>query len=164
MSGDATIDTSGVEAALDTLKGSVSAEVARAVQRACMIVHREAVRNAPVSPTNAQYSKAVLKRKKRTKRRMHPGGLSRSIEWETRGMEGSVFVASNSEAAAYARKIHDDKYKSWRRRGPGTIAKGARADDKFIERALNDNAEAIGSLIEKAVASGIRKQQGGKNG
>lgn len=164
MSGDAAIDTSGVEAALDTLKGSVSAEVARAVQRACMIVHREAVRNAPVSPTNAQYSKAVLKRKKRTKRRMHPGGLSRSIEWETRGMEGSVFVASNSEAAAYARKIHDDKYKSWRNRGPGTIAKGTRADDKFIERALNDNADAIGALIEKAVASGIRKQQGEKNG
>ena len=157
----AEIDANSVQGALDLADAiakageSVGREVARGVRRAVMIVHRESVKNAPVSPTNAQYSKAVLKRKKRTARKMHPGGLSRSIEWDAIGDYGTVYVASNSEAAKYAKVIHDERYKRWKNRGPGTIAKGSRAREKFIERALADNEQKIGKLLEKAIEKGI---------
>lgn len=153
---DIELDTSKVERMLAAVPGKVDAAVGAAIRRACLVVHRESVKNAPISPTNAQYSKAVLKRKKRTSRRLHPGGLSRSIEWAAQGLQGAVYVASNSEAAKYAKKIHDEKYKTWRKRGPGTIAKGTRADEKFIERALNDNRKAIDGLIDRAVANALK--------
>jgi len=157
----AEIDANSVQGALalaDAIAKAgekVGKEVARGVRRACLVVHRESVKNAPVSPTNAQYSKAVLKRKKRTARKMHPGGLSRSIEWDAHGYSGSVYVASNSEAARYAKVIHDERYKRWKNRGPGTIAKGSRAREKFIERAMTDNEKAVGEILEKAIEKGI---------
>lgn len=153
--GDIEFDGGMVVQMLDELQEQVMQSVRKGITRACLIVHRSSVRNAPISPTNAQYSKAVLKRKKRTKRRMHPGGLCRSIEWELNGNEGAVFIASNSEAAKYAKVIHDMKGVRWKRRGPGTIAKGSLADDKFIERALAQNHRAITNIIEKSVEKGI---------
>lgn len=152
------VDTRGVLDMLRQFPKQARKGAVAGVRKACLIVHREAVRNAPISPTNNQYSKAVLKRKKRTSRRLHPGGLSRSIEWDARDMEGAVFVASNSEAARYAKRIHDEKGKTWHKRGPGTVAKGARADDKFIERAVRDNERLIDGIIEsemrRVVANG----------
>ena len=112
--------------------------IARSLTRIGQRVRDEAKRNAPRSPTMAQLS-ATLKRKKRTARRTTTGGLEKSIEYEVKGGTCSVFVASNSYAGKYAKRIHDEKGKSWRKRGPGTIAKGSRADDKFIERAIRDN-------------------------
>ena len=157
----AEIDANSIQGALaiadDIAKAGamVGKEIALGIRKACLIVHREAVKNAPVSPTNAQYSKAVLKRKKRTARRLHPGGLSRSIEWDAIGDYGTIYVASNSEAAKYAKVIHDERYKRWKNRGPGTIAKGSRAKEKFIERALSDNEAKIGGILEKAIKKGI---------
>lgn len=62
--------------------------------------------------------------------------------------EGAIFVAANSEAGKYAARIHDKKGIDWENRGIGTIAKGPQADDKFIERALEVNEDAIRMLIE----------------
>ena len=36
---------------------------------------------------------------------------------------------------------------TWRNRGPGTVAKGDRADDKFIERAIRDNEGAFLEIL-----------------
>lgn len=124
--------------------------------------HRDAIRNAPRSPTAAQqrserkarwvakhgnakgFAKAQkagkLRRKPNSHSRAAPGGLERSIRWQVKGsglfQDGEIFVAANAEAGKYAKRIHDDKGKSWHKRGAGTRAKGTQADDKYIERAI----------------------------
>lgn len=60
---------------------------------------------------------------------------------------GAVFVARNAEAGKYAKRIHDEKGASWQNRGPGTIAKGPRADELFISRALEDNRPKIDAIM-----------------
>ena len=115
-----------------------------------MLVHADSVRNAPRGPTQAMRA-ALRKTKRKTKRaprghsRAKRGGLERSIEFALNpaGLEGVVYVAANSEAGAYAGRIHDQKGDTWHNRGPGTITKGARADEKFIARAVGDNAGKV---------------------
>lgn len=119
-------------------------------------VKREAKLNAPKSPTMAERS-ATLKRKKRTALRTTPGGLEKSIEYEVKGDTCSVFVASNSYAGKYAKRIHDEKGKSWRKRGPGTIAKGSRADDKFVERAIRDNQDKFLDVFKSELRKALPK-------
>lgn len=137
-----------VQYALARLKAVVASSVPRALTRCGLLAVREAKANAPRSPTKGQFS-AMLKRKKRTSRkRFTPGGLEKSIEYDVQGDRCSVFVASNSFAGKYARRIHDEKGRTWRNRGPGTIAKGARADEKFVERAIHDNSGKFLSIIE----------------
>lgn len=94
-----------------------------------------------------------MKRKRITARRQFfPGGLEKSIQAETLANGGvSVFVAANSYAGEYARYIHDEKGRKWWKRGPGTVAKGSRADEKFIERAVNDNAEKYRLVYEQEI-------------
>lgn len=151
----------------------------RAMQDAGRQAHKDAIANAPRSPTAAQaraqrkaawvgkhgagkasiraFNKAQRAGKARRKAGSHsrhaPGGLERSIEWEVRGkgfaMEAEIFVAANAEAGEYAKRIHDEKGKTWRKRGPGTVAKGARADDKFILRAVQQAAKDFPSLLQK---------------
>ena len=130
--------------------------IARSLTRIGQRVRDEAKRNAPRSPTMAQLS-ATLKRKKRTARRTTPGGLEKSIEYEVKGGMCSVFVASNSYAGKYAKRIHDEKGKSWRKRGPGTIAKGSRADDKFIERAIRDNQDKFLDVFKSELRKALPK-------
>ena len=79
---------------------------------------------------------------------MLPGGLEKSIEYEADETHCSVFVAANSQAGRYAKRIHDEKGITWRNRGAGTVAKGPRADEKFIERAIRDNAQTFGAIVE----------------
>ena len=134
-----------------------SSEAARNAMRSCgVLAYREAKANAPRSPTMKQHS-ATLKRKKRTARRMLPGGLEKSIEFEATETGCSVFVASNSQAGRYARRIHDEKGVTWRNRGPGTIAKGARADEKFIERAIKDNVQNFGLIVDDELRKALPK-------
>ncbi len=151
----------------------------RAMQDAGVQAHKDAKANAPRSPTAAQaraqrksswvakhgagkasiraFNKAQRAGKGRRKAGSHsrhaPGGLERSIEWEVRGkgfaMEAEIFVAANAEAGKYAKRIHDEKGKTWRKRGPGTVAKGARADDKYILRAVQQAAKDFPSLLRK---------------
>lgn len=145
-----------VSAAIRNLSKVAPAASRRAMVRCGLIAVREAKANAPRSPTNKILS-ATLKRKKRTARRMLPGGLEKSIEYEATDRGCSVFVASNSMAGKYARRIHDEKGKSWHNRGPGTIAKGARADEKFIERAIRDNADAFGRIVDDELRKALPK-------
>ena len=144
-----------LQASLRQLQSTVGACIPRAMSRCGLLAVREAKANAPRSPTMKQLS-STLKRKKRTKQRTYPGGLEKSIEYEVFGDVASVFVSSNSYAGKYAKRIHDEKGQTWRNRGPGTIAKGSRADDKFIERAINSNVEKFKSIIENEIAKAIR--------
>ncbi len=128
----------------------------QALTRATLLVHRESISNAPRSPTSAQLFR-LRKTKGKTRRnpdahsRPKPGGLRRSIEFDVNDGVGEIFVALNSEAGKYAVRIHDERYISWWNRGPGTIALGERAKEKFIERALNDNRAAIDGMLDDAV-------------
>ena len=113
---------------------------------------REAKANAPRSPTKAQHSKTLKRKRITSRRQFFPGGLEKSIQAETLANgDVSVFVAKNSFAADYARYIHDQKGVRWFKRGAGTVAKGARADEKFIERAVNDNAEKYRLVYEQEI-------------
>ena len=135
-----------VNAMLANLRKAAQQSARRALVRCGLIAVREAKANAPRSPTNKILSK-TLKRKKRTARRTLPGGLEKSIAYETDGRTCSVFVAANSFAGKYARRIHDEKGVTWRNRGPGTVAKGTRADEKFIARAVRDNVGKFRAIL-----------------
>ena len=134
-----------------------SGNVPRALTRCGRIIQREAKANAPRSPTMKILS-ATLKRKKRTARRTFPGGLEKSINYELLdgGKTLSVFVASNSFAGKYAKRIHDEKGITWRNRGAGTIAKGTRADEKFIYRAIKDNAANLTKIITDEIKKAVK--------
>lgn len=154
-----TIDVQGLDAVESALRSlvKVAPDAARAAldDTGGMLVH-EALLNAPKSPTNEIHS-STFKRKKRTARQMRPGGLERSIQYESDASHCSVFVASNSEAGAYARRIHDEKGITWRNRGPGTVYKGARADEKFIERAIRDNLPKIQACLDDELRKALPK-------
>ena len=149
-----------LKAAFAALPFAARQAAARGLTRGVSIVHREAVRNAPRSPTQAQKDATLKNRKKalarrgktrkaRATTRAKPGGLERSVEMfiDAGKMEAFVYVAANSEGGRYAKKIHDEKGKSWGKRGPGTVIKGPRADAKFIARAINDNENTVGEKI-----------------
>lgn len=137
-------------AALNSLPHQARDAFNRGIARGTLLVHTEAIRNAPRSPT--QGMKTALRkttrkttRKPRGTSRAKRGGLERSIAFalEPAALRGTVYVAANSEAGKYAGKMHDGKGSLWKNRGPGTIVKGPRADEKFIERARDDNAGKI---------------------
>lgn len=123
--------------------------------RASLLVQRDARANAPRSPLQYQINSArkttrntSSRKNGRATSRAKPGGIERSIERLVKSDSAIVFVASNSEAGGYAEKMHDEKGKTWSKRGIGTIAKGSRADSKFIERALDENKENIKRILE----------------
>jgi len=146
--------------ALAGIPAQARAAAGRVLADSTALVFRNAKLNAPRSPTMAQTARRRKTRRDTSKSRSataatraKPGGLERSISMtiDRAALTGSVFVSSNSEAGKYAAKIHDEKGVSWQNRGVGTIAKGTRADDKFIERALADNADKITGAFEAAL-------------
>jgi len=156
------MEINGLQELIDALgeipqqaRDAVNAGISRCTVR----VWKEAILNAPRSPTTQQQARASRKTRQNTSgrrkptafTRAKPGGLERSIsmEMDKKEMAGSVFVAANSEAGKYAKKIHDEKGESWHNRGPGTIAKGQRADAKFIERALAENEDKVDVIINE---------------
>ena len=80
-----------------------------------------------------------------------PGGLVKSIECESDENHIEVFVASNSDAGEYAQIIHDLKGVKWHERGPGTQAKGDRADEKFIERAQPEAERRLQDYLSRSL-------------
>ncbi len=86
-----------------------------------------------------------------------PGGLEKSIRHEVLpNGDVSVFVPSNGYTRTqkgfnYASRIHDERYVKWRNLGAGSRAKssGRRVGEKFIERAVNDNAEKYKKVYEQ---------------
>lgn len=141
-----------LEAAFERLRRTTGANVRRALDRCGAIAVTEARANAPISPTNKIVSNGLVRRK-RTASRTTPGGLEKSIMHGVLpdGSGCSVYVASNSFAGAYAKRIHDGKGRTWWKRGPGTVAKGSRADDKFIERAIRDNADVYTGIFRDEI-------------
>jgi len=144
---------SEVAAAIKALAQKSHEASQRALNRAVNRVQTVAIDNAPRSPTQSQ-RQAQNKTRKRGKRkpnastRAMPGGLEKSIEKRVEGLQGFVYVAANAPAGKYAARMHDEKGRSWSRRGPGTVAKGTKADAKFIERAVNDEQSNIVKIIE----------------
>ena len=152
-------DITGLEAVtaeLAKLRRVAPLAAKRAMAHCGFLAVREAKANAPRSPTMKQIS-ATLKRKKRTSRKVLPGGLEKSIEYDADERRCSVFVASNSMAGKYAKRIHDEKGHSWRNRGAGTVAKGSRADEKFIERAIKDNVEKFTAIVKDELGKALPK-------
>lgn len=151
---DISIDERGFSEAVKRLVAS-GADMAksrlRCHQQIGKLVKRTAVDYAPKSPTRTEKAK-TRKTKGKTWRKArayatpNPGGLMRSISWEASEDRAAIFIAGNSEAAKYAKKIHDEKGRSWKRRGPGTVAKGPQADEKFIERAVA-NHRSNGDIV-----------------
>ena len=138
----------------------IAAETAtRGLKRCGVIAKRTAKSYAPRSPTMQQLS-ATLKRKKRTARRTHPGGLEKSIMFEVKGDTCAVFVPENSFAGAYAKRIHDEKGVTWHNRGPGTVHKGPQADEKFIERAIADNGDTFREIFDDELGKAIARTCG----
>lgn len=77
-----------------------------------------------------------------------PGALQNSIQMRNGVDYIEIFVPSNSPAGKYAAKIHDERGKTWQNRGPGTVAKGPQAKEKFIARAITDRRMDIERLID----------------
>lgn len=160
-----------VRAAFRELDELILSGAKAGVTRVAMLARRESVRNAPRSPTQAQKDagKKINRQKRRKLRKANshsrpkPGGLERSIKMESNiaarklsHLSASIFVPANAEAAKYARFIHDEKGKKWRRRGKGTIAKGSRADEKFIARALFENSKKFQEMIASEIARSLK--------
>lgn len=150
---------------LERLRTACPAAARQAMSVCAERCKQTAVRYAPRSPTMANAS-AALKRKKRSTQRRYPGNLEKSIECEYDERHASVFVAQNAFCVSkygfnYAKKIHDERGKSWQRLGAGSIAKGAGVGEKFIERGIKDNVAWCLRAIEgrlKAVLSGTWKK------
>jgi len=156
-----TITVTGGEAVqklIEKTKIEARAAAAAALVDCAMLAQTEAKKNAPRSPTQEQIT-PTLKRKKKSTRKVTPGGLQRSISSsvDKEKLEASVHVAANSEAGQYAQKIHDEKGKKWFKRGIGTEKKGARADEKFIERAVNDNRAKFQRYFDREAAKAAKK-------
>jgi hypothetical protein len=143
----------------------------RAFLRIKNLAVADAKKNAPISPTKAQHEATLVGRKRggtegssvgirfglgkpiiesSTLRSVRtdfaPGQLTSNITGEIHPEGVRVFVPSNSTAGAYATYIHDggpNGTGAWKKRGVGTVAKGSRATDKFIERAIRGSNEAV---------------------
>lgn len=158
------VEVRGLDEVMRSFKdaGRIAAVVAdRGLPRVGKLVRDEAKINAPRSPTKEEFS-ATLKRKKVTDRNdFFPGGLEQSIEYAVHFSQVFIFVRDNSPAGKYAKRIHDEKGRTWRNRGPGTIAKGEQADEKFIERAIRDKGGDIDLIFQdelhKAVTEVLKK-------
>jgi hypothetical protein len=152
---------------LEKKQRAVVASGARANYRVAQLVKDTAVKYAPKSPTQAekrkrsnataaQWDAAKARRSSRSTSRATPGGLMRSISAKSTEAYAEIFVAANSEAGKYAFGIHELKGRVWRKRGPGTVAKGAKADDKFITRAIDDRAKDIANIHRDAIDKALR--------
>ncbi|MCK5020255.1 MAG: hypothetical protein KAS32_24665 [Candidatus Peribacteraceae bacterium] len=83
--------------------------------------------------------------KKYAKRGTRPGGdLERSIIFRVGKGFVRILVPDNSKAGRYAKIQHDKRFTGPNKgRGPGTRRKGAKADWKFITRAIRDEKPFI---------------------
>ena len=151
-----------------------SSEAAREALRDCgRLAMMEAKHRAPRGPTLKNLSHN-LKRKKRTTLNSRPsfkppGGLEKSIQFESDFTHASVFVPSNALCVNkktgynYAKRIHDEQYVTWRNLGPGSKEKannGAQIGGKFIEHAIRDNVGKFREIIERFLNVALRKAWG----
>jgi len=107
---------------------------------------------APKSPTDAE-AKARGGKSGKTL----PGALQSSIDMKATVNFAEIFVPTNSPAGAYAYRIHEEKGSKWWKRGPGTVAKGEKADEKFIERAISDSEKDLITILDDEIKQ-IKKE------
>ena len=135
-----------------------------ALTRCAIRAHRDAVANAPRSPSQEEFDGIVgqpggNKKKTPSKRKFTPGGLERSIAWsvDTQALEATVHVSASSEAASYAEKIHDGDYNL----GVGSRNKSAagagKVGPKFITRAIEDNAGYFKNVLRQETNKALEK-------
>lgn len=141
----------GLLSDLGRVASNIPGGFTRALYRIGTVWKRTAVQYAPISPTQAKLGS-------KSKRRAMPGGLMRSIMFYSTEKRVEVFVPSNAPAGKYAAKIHDEKGKSWRNRGPGTIAKGPQADEKFILRAALFRSKDFAAIVKDEIDKVITKK------
>ena len=152
-----------------------SSEAAREALRDCgRLAMMEAKHRAPRGPTLKNLSHN-LKRKKRTTLKSRPsfkppGGLEKSIQFESDYTHASVFVPSNAFCVNkktgynYAKRIHDEQFVTWRNLGPGSKEKaknGFVIGGKFIERGIRENIDNFRAIIAKWLNRTLRKAWGG---
>jgi len=119
-------------------------------------VHRLAQKYCPESPTISMYAK-MNKSGKTRRRKSTTGDLKRSIRFDVKKDSVSINVPANSNGGKYAEKIHDEKHKSWKKRGPRTREKGIKADEKYIYRAAEDRSKQIDKMIDQVANELIRR-------
>lgn len=127
---DFKIDLRGVPALVNKLNwvdNAIEREKQKILRDIGLLVQRDARRNAPFLN----------------------GDLERSIVFRTHRNDVEVLVPGNSAAGRYAERIHDFKGRTWNKRGVKTIAKGARADEKYISRAIDDDRVKINAMLDK---------------
>jgi hypothetical protein len=155
----------------------------RALSRIKNLLVAEAKRNCPISPTKAQYEAALKGRGGTAVRRnakvnvrygkdgrviigastlrsarndFNPGVLMRSIEGESDASMAHVFT--NQSSIEYADYIEDGGPhgdQNWHRRGPGTVAKGPRASDKFMRRAVDGNMRNMEDILKVELGKAV---------
>lgn len=156
-------------AALNSLRNAAPNAARAAMHKCGERCKAQASLYAPRSPTKSQYNEG-LKRKKRTQRKyVTPGNLEKSVACEYDDSHASVFIASNGMCVSpkgynYAKKIHDERGKTWQKLGRGSQAKNARAQgkvgDKFIERAIRDNVDFCYKVIDERLNAALKKAWG----
>jgi hypothetical protein len=176
-----TIDTADVGKMFLKLPGKNREAAQVALNRCALLAQREAIKNAPRSPTQSQLNKAMTMwapkgsntlvrtnkegvlvqrprgRKAGSSSRPMPGGLEKSITSYVNGLEAIVFISANSHAGKYARKMHDERGKTWSNLGIGSKAKGARVSDKFIEHAIFDNEANFKKIFDSELKKAIQQ-------
>ena len=155
--GDITVNAQDSLNWLASFGERIEAAAMRGFVRAGRDVLKHAKRNAPRSPTKAQIVK-TLKRKKSTDRNPTPGGLEKSITLFVDPHSVSVGIPSGKNVDGYAVRIHDEKFITWRKRGPGTVAKGDRADEKFIARAVEDRQDKTNLVVDEEINKELAKE------
>ena len=110
---------------LDRASKNGDARLKRAHFRMATLVKGEAELNAPLKEST----------------------LQNSIQMVATVDAAEIFVPRNSLAGAYAVRIHDERYVTWKNLGSKTKTKGARAREKFITRAISDNESDLAAII-----------------
>ena len=157
-----TVEVKGLPEVIRSMRDAgriVSAVAANGLPRIGRVVVRTAVEYAPRSPTKAEYERTLKRKTSSSRQDFFPGGLEKSIEFETAPDKCVVFVRENSYAGKYAKRIHDERGVTWRNRGPGTIAKGDHAREKFIERAVKDCEDSINRIMLDEFDKAMRSQK-----
>jgi hypothetical protein len=144
---------------LSKIDSSKRIHISRALFRCGALCKRTSKQYAPISPSQAMLkTKPGFGSKGGGKGRALPGGLRSSIEFQSNSTQAEIYVAANSPAGRYAKRIHDEKGKTWFNRGPGTIAAGPQADEKFIQRAIEDKKDDMALIFSDQLQKCLDEQ------
>lgn len=125
-----------------SINQTVARRVAEVIEKYGERIHKDAVKFAPYKT----------------------GALERSIECTKRIMRRDwwksyveVKVPYSSPAGKYANYIHNLRYIKWWKRGPGTMAKGRNAKEKFLDRAVDKWLPRMQDKVERAAKEGMEE-------